>query len=375
MTGAISPRQFGERLEAAAENDRRRRANPELVEYRHPIAGTLLLAGIAGGAFWLLRRNGRGNKGQSANASGTAETAGTFGRLRPAVAATFVGPSFLLYLALVIFPAGSALWWAFTRWDGLSPRTWAGLFHFKSLLFESDTLWAALRNNLFLVVVPTLVVVPVALLFAGMIHRGVAGGKLFRVVFLFPNMLGGIAATLLWLNAYEPHGGLVNATLVGIGELLNNDWLRSFDGFAWLTPARLYGSLVPIYLWMACGFNLILYLAAMEGIDTQLYEAAEIDGASRTRQFFSITLPMIWDVIGISAVFLIIAGLNAFEMIWLLTSQDPTTANHTLSTLLVTTMFKSFDIGRATAVAVLLLALVLVASAGILRALKRDAVE
>lgn len=380
MTGKITPEQFGQRLEAAAENDRRRRADPDLVEYRHTFAGTLLVLGIAVGAFWLLR-SGRRVSAKRMRLSPTAgrlpdaEAAGTFGRLRAGVGATFVGPALLLYLALVIIPAASALWWGFTRWDGLAPRTWAGLFHFKSLLFESDTLWIALRNNLFLVVVPTLVVVPIALLFAGLIHRGVAGGRIFRVIFLFPNMLGGIAATLLWLNAYEPHGGLINASLVGLGELLGSDWLRSFDGFAWLTPDRLYAALVPIYLWMACGFNLILYLAAMEGIDTQLYEAAELEGASRARQFFSITLPLIWDVIGISAVFLVIAGLNAFEMIWLLTSQDPTTANHTLSTLLVTTMFKSFDIGRATAIAVLLLALVLVASGAILRVLKRDAVE
>jgi raffinose/stachyose/melibiose transport system permease protein len=188
-------------------------------------------------------------------------------------------------------------------------------------------------------------------------------------------MLGGIAATLLWLNAYEPRGGLVNATLVALGQLLHNDWLRSFDGFAWLTPDRLYGALVPIYLWMACGFNLILYLAAMENIDPELYEAAEIDGASRLRQFFSLTLPLIWEVVGISAVFLLIGGLNAFEMVWLLTSQEPSAANHTLSTLLVTTMFKYFEIGRASALAVLLLALVLVATGLLLRFWRREGAD
>ena len=84
----------------------------------------------------------------------------------------------------------------------------------------------------------------------------------------------------------------------------------------------------------------MLYLAAMEGIDPQLYEAAELDGASASRQFFGITLPLIWEVVIISAVFLVISGLNAFEMIWLLTSQDPASASHTLGTLMVTSMFK-----------------------------------
>lgn len=386
MTGETTPEQFGARLEAAAANDRRRRAHPNAVEYCHPIAGSLLLAGLAGAAGWLWYRSraqrrspvvspGEGNGNPPNLTPRPVAAAGHLRRRRAHVAVPFLGPAVLVYLALVVLPAASAFLWAFTHWDGLGPRTWAGTFNFRSLLFENDTLWPALRNNVFLVVVPTLVVVPMALLFAALIHRGAAGGRFFRIIFLFPNLLGGIAATLLWLNAYEPHGGLINASLVALGDLLHSDWLRSFDGFPWLTPSRLYGSLVPIYLWMACGFNLILYLAAMESIDPQLYEAAELDGASPWRQFFGITLPLIWDVIGISAVFLVIAGLNAFEMIWLLTSQDPSSATHTLSTLLVTTMFKYFDVGRATALAVLLLALVLVASGLVLRLLRRDEVE
>jgi ABC-type sugar transport system permease subunit/ABC-type glycerol-3-phosphate transport system substrate-binding protein len=396
MTGEITPQQFGDRLEAAAETDRERVKQPERVDYRHPIAGTFLLAGLVSTATWLLWRKRRSPASpRMALSVGMAAPAGTaagaadeqsiaggrptvesqFGRLRVGFGLTFIGPAFLLYLALVLLPGLAAFAWAFTRWNGLGQRTWTGAFNFQWLLFESDTVWLALRNNLFLMLVPAAVVVPVALLFAALIHRGVRGAKLFRTVVLFPNLLGGIAATLLWLNAYEPHGGLINASFVALGNLLHNDWLRSFDGFPWLTPEHLYGALVPIYLWMACGFNLILYLAAMESIDPQLYEAAEIDGASRSRQFFSITLPLIWDVIGISVVFLVIAGLNAFEMVWLLTSQEPDSASHTLSTLLVTTMFKYFDVGRASALAVLLFALVLVGSGAVLRVFKRESVE
>jgi ABC-type sugar transport system permease subunit len=113
----------------------------------------------------------------------------------------------------------------------------------------------------------------------------------------------------------------------------------------------------------------------MEGIDPQLYEAAEMDGASALRQFFTITLPLIREAIAISAVFLVIGGLNAFEMIWLLTAQDPSASSHTLSTLLVTSMFKDFEIGRAAALAAVLFVLVLAASAAVLRGLGREAVE
>jgi len=287
----------------------------------------------------------------------------------------FIGPAFLLYAGFVLLPGLAAFAGALVRWDGLSAPTWVGMFNFKWLLFESDGFWLALGKNVFLMLVPTLVVVPLALLFATLFHRGVWGAGVFRVVFLFPNLLGGIAATLLWLNAYEPHGGLVNAALTGVGKLTGSEWLMSFDGFPWLAPAHLYPALVPIYIWMACGFNLILYLAAMESIDRQLYEAADIDGAPKCRQFFTITLPLIWEVIGISAVFIVISGLNAFEMVWLLTSQDPDSTTHTLGTLMVSSMFKDFDIGRATAIAVVLFVLVFAASALVLRGLRREVVE
>ena len=373
MNGEITPQEFGRRMEAAADGERQRASRPGWVDYKHPVAGAALILGLV--ALAALLGRGWWRSSRTVRAGATPADAAAFGRLRGKVALVFVGPAFLLYAALVILPGAAAFVWAFTRWDGINARSWAGLYNFKWLLFESDVFWSALANNAFLMVVPALVVVPLALLFAALIHRGVRGGNFFRAVFLFPNLLGGVAATLLWLGAYEPHGGLINATLVAVGNGLGNDWLRSFDGYPWLAQAHLYRALIPIYLWMACGFNLILYLAAMEGIDPQLYEAAELDGASRGRQFFLITLPMIWEIIVVSAVFLVIAGLNAFEMIWLLTSQDPSTTAHTLGTLLVATMFKEFAIGRATAIAVVLFVLVLATSAAVMRALKREVIE
>jgi len=358
-------------MEAAAEDDRTRIAAPGHVDFRHPVAGWAMIAAVTVIIAWLIRGQLRPLGGRRARRDDGA----TFGPLRTRMAAGFVGPALLLYASLMLAPALVAFMWAFTRWDGIGQRSWAGLYNFKFLLFESDALWSALGNNLFLMVVPALIVVPIALLFAMLIHRGVWGAGAFRMILLFPNMLGGIAATLIWLSAYQPHGGLVNAGLAWLGGALHWDWLRSFADYPWLSEAHLYAALVPIYIWMACGFNLILYLAAMEGIDPQLYEAAEIDGAPWWMQFLTITLPLIREVLAISAVFLVIAGLNAFEMVWLLTSQDPSASVSTLGTLLVTTMFKDFDIGRAAALAVILCALVLLGSASVLRGLRSETVE
>lgn len=365
MTGRITPEEFGVRLEAAASAARARETDPDRVENRHGFATMVLLLVLAALVAWLAWKKGaRGASRPSAQAASSEH----LGRLRPKFAIGFVGPALLLFSAFVILPGLASFVWGFTRWDGLGERTWAGLFNFKWLLLESDVFWFALRNNLFLMIAPACVVVPAALFFAALIHRGIWGASVFRVVFLFPNMLGGIAATLLWMGAYDPHGGLVNTALVKLG-------FESFQGFAWLSQANLYMALLPIYLWMACGFNLVLYLAAMEGISPDLYEAADLEGASPARQFFTITLPLIWEVLVISAVFLVIGGLNAFEMIWLLTSQDPASGTHTLSTLMVSTMFQEFQVGRATAIAVVMFVLVLIGSAAVMRSLKRDTVE
>jgi raffinose/stachyose/melibiose transport system permease protein len=374
LAGRVDPPEFAHRLEAAAADDRARLAEPDRVDYRHPAAGAALLAVLACGALWaasgIVSSLLRGARRRPPEDDGS-----DFGRLRVPMAAGFVGPAFALYAALMAAPAAVAFLWSLTHWDGIGPRTWAGLYNFKSLLFESDVLWSALGNNLYLMVVPALFVMPLALLFAALIHRGVWGAGAFRMVLLLPNLLGGIAAILIWMSAYQPHGGLVNQGLSGLGRLLHSDWLQSFADYPWLSEEHLYAAMIPIYIWMACGFNLVLYLAAMEGIDPQLYEAAQIDGAPAWRQFFTITLPMIRGIIAISAVFLVIGGLNAFEMVWLLTSQEPSASMQTLATLLVTTMFKNLDIGRAAALAVILFALVFAGSVAVLRGTRSESTD
>ncbi len=386
VEGRIDAAGFGARLEAAATSARARleagagRTAP--VEIRHPVRGALLLALLAAatlGLGWaVLRRLGARSPGATDAAPVGAESV-WLGRLRPGLAAGFVAPAFALFAAAVLLPGLGSFVWAFSDWDALNPRRWVGLHHFAWLVFESEVFWQALGKNLFLMVVPAAFVVPLALLFAALIHRGVAGARLFRACFLFPNILGGVAATLLWLAAYDPANGAVNAALVTAGE-----WLRAWTGdgplvrgllgfrdFAWLAPARLYWALIPIHVWLMVGFNLVLYLAAMQGIDEHYFEAAELDGAGPVAQFFRITLPMIREVVAISAVFIVIGGLNTFEMVWLLTAQDPASGSHVLGTWMVGTMFKEFDIGRATAIAVVMFVLVACGSGLALLALRR----
>jgi raffinose/stachyose/melibiose transport system permease protein len=113
----------------------------------------------------------------------------------------------------------------------------------------------------------------------------------------------------------------------------------------------------------------------MENVPESLYESATIDGASPWRQFWSITVPLIWEVLAISVVFMVIGGMKAFDMIWLLTNQQPTTATHTISTRMVQTMFWEYKVGEATAIAVILFFMVFLGTAATLRVMRRERVE
>jgi len=389
--GRITPQEFGARLEAAAGAARTRRDEDRReVAVLHPVLGSMFLLGMLGAFAWTARGIARRMRPRHAGADAERDrarepesVAAWFGPLRARFAAGFVGPALLLFGGLVLAPGVASFAWALTDWNGINEREWVGLFNFRWLLFESDVFWSALANNLVLMFAPAAVVVPIALVFAALISRGVAGVRLFRACVLFPNILGGVAASLIWLNAYDPANGFINSALTEAGQwtqAVSGDWwlsrwLLGFDNFAWLSPERLYGALIPIYVWLMVGFNLVLYLAAMEAIDPQHYEAAELDGASRTTQFFRITLPLIREVIVISVVFIVIGGINTFEMVWLLTGQDPLGNSHVLATWMVATMFQDFQVGRATAIAVVMFLVVLAGSAVTLLVARRESAE
>jgi raffinose/stachyose/melibiose transport system permease protein len=365
--GAPPAQRVADTFERRAQDVRNLAEHPEIVKHTHVVKPILLLGLLGAGMILGIIGIAQGIKRVSVGAL----KAGGLQRMRPGGVLLFVAPAVLIYGAFVVFPSIRALAWSLHRWNGLTPISdmpFEGLLNFKRLLLESDGFWIALKNNLFLMLVVPLFVIPLALFLAATISRGIWGASWFRVVFFFPNLLGGVAATLLWLHLYNPQGGLINAALTAIG-------FSSFHGFAWLEPKNLYWALIPISVWGACGFNMVLYLAAMQNVPESLYESATIDGATAWRQFWVITLPLIWDILAISIVFLVIGGMKAFEVIWLLTNQAPQTDNHVIGTLMVQTMFKEFKVGQATAIAVLLFLMVFIGSAATLRAMRKEAVE
>ena len=365
VNGQMTPEEGAKELESAAEAVRNRSQQPDQITIRHLWKPALLLGLLTlAMGYWLYTTARQWRERQAGQAPRPTSTV----RLPWTGVVFFVGPAAVFYTLFVVVPSIKSFVWSAMRWDGLTEMVFIGLLHFQRLLFESDEFWIALSNNLFIMFVIPLCVLPLALFLAVCISREVIGAKLFRIVFFFPNILGGVAATLLWMHLYNPQGGPINTVLVALG-------LEGFAGFAWLAQDNLYWALIPMSIWGAAGFNMVLFLAAMESIPQSMYEAADIDGASAWRQFWSITVPLIWEVLSIAIVFMIIGGMKAFEVIWLLTNQRPTTDNHVIGTRMVQAMFTEFKVGEATAIAVLLFLIVFFGTTATLRAMKREAVE
>jgi ABC-type sugar transport system permease subunit len=366
-----TPEQIAGDFERRGRLMRIRAANPDQYEVHHVVKPILLLGVLGVGAIIAVSGAARGLRRSTTVASPRKARCDGRQRLGWGNALLFLAPAVLVYSAFVIWPSLRSFAWSLHRWNGLTDigqMPFTGLLNFKRLLLESDGFWIALQNNLFLMLVVPAFVIPLALFLATCLSRGVWGANVFRVVFFFPNLIGGVAATLLWLHLYNPKGGVVNHALVAIG-------LTRFQDFPWLGVNNLYWALIPISIWGACGFNMVLYLAAMQSVPEDLYESATIDGASQWRQFWTITLPMIWDMLAISIVFMVIGGMKAFETIWLLTNQQPVTETHVVGTLMVQSMFNEYKVGEATAIAVLLFLMVFIGTGALLRIMKREAIE
>ncbi|MCY2927191.1 MAG: sugar ABC transporter permease, partial [Planctomycetota bacterium] len=280
VTGKSTPDEAAVMMERAAQSVRGHADNANRVTVRHVWKPVALLTAIGGGAIYIVvagvmafrksRRPGRKDP-----------AAGRMSLRWPSVV-LFVGPAIVLYTAFVIAPSAQSFGWSTQRWDGLTKMIPVGLVHFQRLLFESDGFWDALKNNLFIMLVIPVFILPLSLFLAACISRAVWGSGFFRVVFFFPNLLGAVAAALLWMHLYNPQGGPINEILEPFCPAINfvcgNLWAlfgrpwapMTFKGFAWLSGDHLYWALVPMSVWGACGFYMVLFLAAMQGIPREL---------------------------------------------------------------------------------------------------------
>ncbi len=274
----------------------------------------------------------------------------------------FLLPNLSGFLAFTLVPVGFAIGLSFFRWDIFHSPTFVGLENFKELLkinhdntgFHAGDpeFWQYLGNTLFLMLgIPLNMLV--SLIIAMLLNRQLKGIGFFRTIFYLPTICGGVGMLLLWGFIFAPEVGLMNRFLEFLG-FIGLPWLTDYY---WAKP-----TFILIGLWTAMGGNnMLLYLAGLQGIPIELYEAARVDGAGWFRQFYNITLPMLAPTTFFIFIMSVIAGFQGgFEAAFVLTQGGPAGSTTTLSYYIYNHAFVWFNMGYAAAIALVLFAIVLV---------------
>ena len=269
------------------------------------------------------------------------------------VAIMFIAPAFIFYTLFIIWPTISSVYYSFTSWDGISSKiNFIGLGNYKEI-FTSARFGNALKNTIILTVFISIFENAFALGLALIVDNVRWCKNLFRSAFYIPVLISGIVSGFIWKIMYNYNFGAINSMLTAIGMgALKQDWLGNTS----LTLIMVGVVLV----WKGAGYYMIIYLASLQSVSTDIIEAADIDGASPIQKFKSITVPMISGAFTINFTLSLINGLKVFDQISVMTDGGPGFTSETLVYLLYKVGFNEGRQGFGTAVGIVLLFLIIV---------------
>jgi ABC-type sugar transport system permease subunit len=259
----------------------------------------------------------------------------------------FALPALLVYVVFLVYPSFSSLFFSLTDWDGLSPDYHIiGLDNYAAMAKDPVVVRAAL-NNLIWSAVTIVVPVVLGLILAVLLNGKVRGKPILRMVFYTPGVLPLVAVASIWGWLYNPQYGAVNAALraIGLGSLAQ-PWLGQ-------NTTALAAVMVPA-IWLRTGFPMLLYLAALQGIPQDQYEAATMDGATRWQQFRYITMPNLRAAHFIVLALSLIDSFKVFDLIYATTYGGPGTATQVMGTWMYFNVFQYYQAGYGTAIAVVI---------------------
>lgn len=260
----------------------------------------------------------------------------------------FILPSLLFLCIFVVYPILHAFYLSFHRYSLLEAPIWAGLNNYRSLL--EDTRFLKAIGNTFLFALMTVPVGTVAsLLLAVLINQPLRGIYFFRTAYYLPVVTSFVAVSFIWLWLYDPNFGVLNQLLGAVG-LPTPSWLRS--------PDTALLSIAILSIWKNAGYNMVIFLAGLQGIPEYLYEAAEIDGANGLQRFWYITVPMLSPTTFFVFVVYFIGALQMFTQSWILTQGGPLDSTLTVVYLVYQNGFEYLKMGYAAAMSVVLFLLI-----------------
>ncbi|SDE49097.1 multiple sugar transport system permease protein [Paenibacillus sp. UNCCL117] len=248
-----------------------------------------------------------------------------------------IGVSIFTYAALIY-----SFYLSLTDWDLLRPPKWTGMSNYHTLLTRDEEFFKALRNTLFFVVTLVPVGIAAAMSMAILLNRKIKGIGFFRAAYYMPHITSTIAIGMVWIWMFNPDVGLINTALKVIGVSHPPDWLSSVH---WSKPA-----LLIMRIWQVTGYYMILYIAGLQTIPDELYEAASIDGATSWHKARYITVPLLANTTFFVTIMLTIESFNIFEAVFAMTEGGPGGSTNTLLYYIYTEAFKSYRMGYASAI-------------------------
>ncbi|OMF23489.1 ABC transporter permease [Paenibacillus sp. FSL H8-0548] len=265
----------------------------------------------------------------------------------------FVALPLLLLLTFAYYPALELIRLSFTSWDGLSPnKAWIGWSNYKEV-FENPAIFGVFKHN-FAYFAVGIVQNIAAIYFAVVLNSKLKGKNFFRLLLFLPYILNGVAVAYLFGYVFDTTNGSLNYLLgqLGFDALSKTSWLGS-GSFVNYT-------LASIGFWRFMGFNMVIYLAALQSIPNDIYEAASIDGANGWQKFISITLPNIYKIIELNLFLTVTGALEVFDLPYILTKGGPAGSSETFVMKIVETAFQFNNYGLASAMSVVLLLFVVI---------------
>ena len=281
---------------------------------------------------------------------------------KAAIILLFLPPALLLFTVFVAVPMGEAAWYSFFNWNGYrTPTQFVGWRNYD-LLFANRAFKIALTNNALIIAVSLLVQLPLALAMATLLADRLRGTNVFRLIFFLPYVLAEIAAGLIWRFVYDGEYGLL---------------AKAWEAFGAVPPHVLAEPDIAIYailvvvVWKYFGFHMILFIAGLQQIDGNLYEAARIDGATNWQSFGKITVPLLGPTIRLSVFFSVLGSIQLFDLIMPLTKGGPSDSTQTMVTYLYNYGLTRMQIGFGSAVGVVLFVICVAFSFGYKRTMMR----
>jgi len=277
----------------------------------------------------------------------------------------FASPWLIGIIFLGGFPILASLYISFTNYDMVSAPTWIGLKNYTILFTNDSIFWKSLWNTFYHVMIAIPLGLLVGIILALLLNNKVKGMGVYRTLFYLPNVVSIVAMTLLWMWLFQPSFGIINEILDPIYKLFDMEPLRWYQA---ASSAKM--TLILMGLWSAGG-SMVIYLAQMQDIPAILYESADIDGANWFQKTFKITLPLMTPSIFFNFIMGIIGGFQVFTIAYIMTGGGPARSTYYYAYYLFDKMMTDNAMGMASAMAWILLVLVLIITAFALRLNKR----